>query len=61
MIGPPNAKGRRVVHVSGFAVAAHGYQRATKDTDIFVRPTLENARRVIAARRIELQAGGWAA
>lgn len=35
--------------VGGFAVAAHGYQRATKDIDIFVRPSIENARRVLRA------------
>lgn len=35
--------------VGGFAVATHGYQRATKDIDIFVRPSIENARRVLRA------------
>jgi len=30
--------------VGGVAVNAHGYVRATHDLDIFIRPTLENAR-----------------
>lgn len=35
--------------VGGFAVSAYGFQRATKDLDIFVRPTLENGQRVLRA------------
>lgn len=35
--------------VGGYAVAFHGYPRATKDLDILVRPSRENARRVYAA------------
>ena len=38
-----------VAVVGGYAVAFHGYVRATKDLDVFVRPTRENARRVYAA------------
>lgn len=45
------AAGVEYLVVGGFAVAAHGYQRATKDIDIFVRPTADNARRVSAALR----------
>jgi hypothetical protein len=30
--------------VGGVAVNAHGYMRATNDLDIFIRPTVENAR-----------------
>jgi hypothetical protein len=37
--------------VGGFAVAAHGHVRATKDIDFFVRPSGENAHRVIGALR----------
>lgn len=37
------------VIVGGFAVAAHGHQRATKDLDVFVNPTAENATRVLSA------------
>lgn len=35
--------------VGGYAVAFHGHPRATKDLDVLVRPTPENARRVYAA------------
>lgn len=37
--------------VGGYAVIAHGYPRATGDIDIWVRPTAENARRVMSALR----------
>jgi hypothetical protein len=37
--------------VGAYAMAAHGVPRATGDIDILVRPTPENARRVIAALR----------
>lgn len=33
----------------GHAVAFHGYPRLTKDIDIFVRPTKDNARRLFEA------------
>ena len=35
--------------VGGWAVAVHGHQRATKDIDLFVNPTPENAERVLRA------------
>ena len=35
--------------VGGWAVAVHGHQRATKDIDLFVNPTPENAARVLRA------------
>ena len=35
--------------VGAYAMAAHGYPRATADIDIWVRPTVGNARRVWAA------------
>lgn len=35
--------------VGGQAVIAHGYPRLTKDMDIWVRPTIENGRMVLAA------------
>ncbi|MEM1034838.1 MAG: nucleotidyltransferase [Myxococcota bacterium] len=38
--------GADFVVVGGYAVAFHGYPRATKDLDVFVRPTRENAARV---------------
>lgn len=37
------------VVVGGWAMAAHGRPRATEDLDVFVRPSPENARRVISA------------
>ncbi|MDZ4702061.1 MAG: hypothetical protein SH809_20290 [Rhodothermales bacterium] len=37
--------------VGGYAVGYHGYVRATADMDIWVEPTVENARRVTAAFR----------
>jgi hypothetical protein len=42
---------RRVdfVIVGAYAMAAHGYPRATGDIDIFVKPTRENAGRILEA------------
>lgn len=37
------------VLVGGYAMAAHGYLRATDDLDVFVHPTSSNADRVFAA------------
>jgi hypothetical protein len=37
--------------VGAFAVSFHGHPRATGDIDLFVRPTPENAARVLAALR----------
>ena len=42
--------------VGGHAVAFHGYPRLTEDLDLFVRPTHENARRLVEA----LKAFGFA-
>ncbi len=33
--------------VGGFAVAAHGHPRYTKDIDLWVRPSAENARKLV--------------
>ena len=44
-----NAAGAEYVVVGGFAVALHGVIRATKDVDILIKPSLENARRVLTA------------
>src|SRR5689334_11092308 len=41
--------GVEVVIVGAHALSAHGFPRATGDLDLFVRPTPENAARVIAA------------
>jgi len=35
--------------VGAYAMAAHGYPRATADLDIFIRPDLENAKKVYKA------------
>ncbi len=39
----------RFLVVGGYAVGVHGHPRATKDLDIWVEPTLANAKRVMAA------------
>jgi hypothetical protein len=39
----------RYVVVGAFALALHGAVRATKDVDILIEPTLENARRALEA------------
>ena len=43
--------GADFVIVGAHALAAHGLPRATEDLDIWVRPSPENARRVLAALR----------
>ena len=35
--------------VGGQAVIAHGYPRLTKDMDLWVRPEVDNGRRVLSA------------
>jgi hypothetical protein len=44
-----NAHGVEYIVVGAHALAAHGHVRATKDLDVWVRPELANATRVIAA------------
>lgn len=44
-----NAAGAHYVVVGGFALALHGAVRATKDVDILIEPTIDNARRVLHA------------
>lgn len=44
-----NAEHVRYVVVGGYAVALHGVVRATKGIDILIEPSLENARRTLAA------------
>ena len=44
-----NAAGVKYVVVGGFAVALHGVVRATKDIDVLIEPTLENAQRALQA------------
>jgi uncharacterized nucleotidyltransferase DUF6036 len=44
-----NALSVEFLVVGAHALAAHGYVRATKDLDVWVRPTSDNAERLIAA------------
>ena len=44
-----NAHGVEYVLVGAYALAFHGAPRYTGDLDLFVRPTFENAHRLIAA------------
>jgi hypothetical protein len=44
-----NAAKVRYVVIGGFAMALHGAVRATKDVDVLIEATLENARRALEA------------
>lgn len=44
-----NAHGVECLIVGAHALAAHGHVRATKDLDVWVRPSRENAARVLRA------------
>jgi hypothetical protein len=44
-----NAHGVEYLVVGAHALAAHGHVRATKDMDVWVRPTPDNAQRVMNA------------
>lgn len=46
-----SAKGVEFLVVGAHALAAHGHVRATKDLDVWVRPSAENAPRVLEALR----------
>jgi 2,4-dienoyl-CoA reductase-like NADH-dependent reductase (Old Yellow Enzyme family) len=46
-----SAAGAEFIIVGAFAVAAHGNPRSTGGIDIWVRPTRENAERVLQALR----------
>ena len=46
-----NAHEVRYLIVGGYAVAYHGYPRTTGDIDIWIKPTEENGRRIVAALR----------
>ena len=46
-----NANAVRYLLVGGYAVALHGYPRYTKDMDVWVEMTAENASRIIKALR----------
>lgn len=51
MLDALNAAAAEYLLVGAFAMAVHGVPRATGDIDILVRPSDDNARRVIAALR----------
>lgn len=44
-----NASGVRYLVVGGYAVALHGHPRYTKDIDIWIESTTENAQRLVQA------------
>ena len=44
-----NANGVRYLVVGGYAVAFHGHPRYTKDLDVWIEPSLENAERAVRA------------
>lgn len=48
-IGSLNAHGVEFLIVGAHALALHGAPRFTGDLDVFVRPTIENAARVLSA------------
>jgi predicted nucleotidyltransferase len=52
-----NERGARYVLVGGFAVQLWGSARVTKDIDILIEPTVENAQRVLDA--IAQLTGSW--
>ena len=49
MLSALSAEGTEFLLVGAFALAAHGLPRATGDIDIWVRPSVENATRVVRA------------
>ena len=51
LIAEFNAHGVEYIVVGAHALAAHGHVRATKDLDVWVRPSPDNARRVLMALR----------
>jgi hypothetical protein len=44
-----NAQGVEYLVVGAHALAVHGHVRATKDLDVWLRPSVENARRALRA------------
>jgi hypothetical protein len=51
MLSALSAEGADFLVVGAYAVAAHGHPRATGDLDLWVRPSAENAARVMDALR----------
>ncbi|WP_457638007.1 hypothetical protein [Oceanithermus sp.] len=50
-LGALNRRGVRYLIIGGYAVAFHGYPRATKDLDLWLETSPENARRALEAIR----------
>jgi predicted nucleotidyltransferase len=46
-----NARGVRYLVIGAHAVAFHARPRATKDLDLFIEPSVENAEKILAAIR----------
>ena len=51
MLSALSGEGAEYLLVGGYALAAHGLPRATKDLDLWVNPTRANAERVLRALR----------
>lgn len=51
MIDALRANGVRFLIVGGYAVGVHGHPRATKDLDVWVEASPENAQRIVRALR----------
>ncbi len=51
MLSELSAAGADYIVVGGYAVIAHGFPRATGDIDVWVRPSQDNATRVMLALR----------
>ena len=49
MLSALNAEGVEYLLVSGHALAAHGFPRATRDIDLWLHPTAANAARALRA------------
>lgn len=50
-----NERGAKYLIVGAHAVAFHARPRATKDLDLFIEPSRDNAGRVLAAIRADLR------
>ncbi len=46
-----NDKGVKYLLIGGYAVAYHGYPRATNDMDVWIAVSADNAKRIVAALR----------
>ncbi len=51
-----NSNGVEYLVIGAFAVAFHGFPRYTADLDLLIRPTVENADRVLGFGKVGIQA-----